>query len=84
MPGNKVIEQTDSQKIDRILSILENDESINKIGLVHQVHLNERRLNALEEREKIYTAKASILGFIGGTIITIVVWFIEHFLINKK
>ena len=78
------MEQTDSQKIDRILSILQNDESINKIGLVHQVQKNESRLNALEEREKIYTAKASILGFIGGTIITIVVWFIEHFVINKK
>jgi len=78
------MEQTDSQKIDRILSILENDNTINKIGLVSQVQKNEIRLNGLEEREKIYTAKASILGFIGGTIITIIVWFIENFIINKK
>ena len=37
--------QTIDQKIDRILSILENDDSIHKIGLVHQVHLNEKRLD---------------------------------------
>lgn len=78
------MQQTDSQKIDRILSILENDDAINKIGLVHQVHLNEARLDALEEREKIFIAKATILGFIGGLIISIITWIIEHFLINKK
>lgn len=77
-------QQTIDQKIDRILSILENDDSIHKIGLVHQVHLNEERLNGLEEREKIFTAKATILGFIGGMIITVTAWFFEHFVINKN
>lgn len=77
-------QQTDSQKIDRILSILENDDAIHKIGLVHQVHLNEVRLNALEEREKIYTAKATILAFIGGIIIALVTWIIEQFFISKN
>lgn len=76
--------QTIDQKIDRILSILENDDTINKIGLVHQVHINEKRLDSLEEREKIYTAKATLLGFIGGIIITIIGWFFEHFVINKN
>jgi hypothetical protein len=76
--------QTDSQKIDRILSILENDETINKIGLVHQVQKNEEKLNLLLEREKVYTAKATILGFFGGVLITIITWVIEHFIINKN
>lgn len=74
----------DSQKIDRILSILENDDTINKVGLVHQVAINEKRLDAIEEREKIYTAKATILGIIGGIIITIIGWILEHFYINHK
>lgn len=76
--------QSDSQKIDRILSILENDESINKIGLVYQVQKNEEKLNNLLEREKIYTAKATILGFIGGFIVTFLTWLINHFIINNK
>lgn len=76
--------QTDSQKIDRILSILENDETINKIGLVHQVQKNEEKLNLLLEREKVYTAKATILGFFGGVLITIITWVIEQFIINKN
>lgn len=76
--------QTDSQKIDRILSILENDDTIHKVGLVYQVHLNEKRLEGLEEREKIYTAKATLLGIIGGIIITLIAWIIEHFVIYKK
>jgi hypothetical protein len=76
--------QTDSQKIDRILSILENDETINKIGLVHQVQKNEEKLNLLLEREKVYTAKATVLGFFGGVLITIITWVIEHFIINKN
>jgi hypothetical protein len=70
--------QTDSQKIDRILSILENDESINKIGLVQQVQKNQERIDALEQREKIYTAKATVLGFIGGFLITIIAWILEY------
>ena len=76
--------QTDSQKIDRILSILENDESINKIGLVHQVQKNQDKLNDLLEREKIYNAKAGILGFLAGFLVTILTWIIEHFFINKN
>lgn len=76
--------QTDSQKIDRILSILENDDTINKIGLVYQVQKNEEKLNLLLEREKVYTAKATILGFFGGVLITIITWVIEHFIINKN
>ena len=76
--------QTDSQKIDRILSILENDDTINKVGLVYQVQKNEEKLNLLLEREKVYTAKATILGFFGGVLITIITWVIEHFIINKN
>ena len=78
------MEQTIDQKIDRILSILENDDSIHKVGLVHQVHLNEKRLDGVIEREKIYTAKATVLGFIGGIIIAIIGWVLEHFIINKN
>lgn len=76
--------QTDSQKIDRILSILENDDTINKIGLVYQVQKNEEKLNLLLEREKVYTAKATFLGFFGGVLITMITWVIEHFIINKN
>lgn len=76
--------QTDSQKIDRILSILENDDTINKIGLVYQVQKNEEKLNLLLEREKVYTAKATVLGFFGGVLITMITWVIEHFIINKN
>lgn len=70
--------QTDSQKIDRILSILENDDSINKIGLVHQVQQNQNRLDILEQKEKIYNAKATLLGVVGGLLITIINWIFTY------
>lgn len=73
-----MIVQTDSQKIDRILSILENDDSINKIGLVHQVQQNQNRLDVLEQKEKIYNAKATLLGVVGGLLITIINWIFTY------
>lgn len=74
---------SDSQKIDRILSILENDDSINKIGLVHQVQKNQEKLNELLVREKIYMSKATILGSIAGAVVTAASWLVQHIFFNK-
>ena len=75
---------SDSQKIDRILSILENDDSINKIGPVHQVQKNQDKLNELLVREKIYMVKATILGSIAGAIVTALAWIGQHFFLTNK
>jgi len=60
----------DSQKLDRILWILEDDPNSNREGLVSAVNNNSKDISKLKTKGKVNTAKAgvwgSVLGFIGG------------------
>ena len=59
----------------RILSILEKDDAIGEKGLVYTVHIMERKLEELLTREKIYKAKATTWGIVGGALGTSIIWF---------
>lgn len=75
--------QTDSQKLDRILSILENDPRINKKGLVEQVQDMQKDIHSLLDWKKEITIKAGIFGFIGGIVMTVAAWFLDFFVTKK-
>lgn len=60
----------------RILSILESDDKLNKQGLVEKVSTIDIKLAELLTREKIYKAKATTWGIVGGAVGTASVWII--------
>jgi len=68
--------------IARILNILESDDKIGEKGLVKTVHTMEKTLAELLIREKIYKAKGTVWGIIGGAIFTCCVWF-GKYLVTK-
>jgi len=68
--------------VDRILFILESDNTTNQMGLVEKVNTMNKTLNQLLMREEIFKAKASVWGVIGGAIVSIVIIFVK-FLIAK-
>lgn len=75
--------QTDSQKLDRILYILENDPTTNRKGLVEQVANMQNDVHSLLDWKKEITIKAGIFGFIGGIVMTIAAWFLDFFVTKK-
>ncbi len=62
------------KRIDRILGILENDDTIGEDGLVSKVRSIKQSLTELLVREKVYKAKATTWGIIGGAIGTALIW----------
>ena len=65
------------RRIDRILGILETDDAIKQKGLVEKVSNIQTILNELLTREKIYKAKATTWGIIGGAIGTAIIWVVK-------
>lgn len=61
----------------RILGILESDEKIKEKGLVEKVNQMQSDLNELLTREKVYKAKATTWGVIGGALTTGLFWIIK-------
>lgn len=76
--------QTDSQKLDRILSMLENDLNTNTKGLVEQVRDLNRDVNSLLSWKKELTFKAGLFAFIGGLVMSLIVWLINIYISFKK
>lgn len=66
--------QTLSQKIDRILYILENDEKTNRTGLVQDVADMKLSIEDIIFEKKMFAAKVAFLGVVGGFIFSILVW----------
>jgi len=64
----------------RILSILEADDKIGEKGLVKTVHIMEKTLAELLIREKVYKAKGTVWGIIGGAIFTCCIYFGKYLL----
>lgn len=67
----------------QILFILESNKNTNQKGLVETVDEEKQKLNDLLIREKVFIAKASTYGVIGGILATFTIWTIQ-FLITKK
>ena len=64
----------------RILSILESDDKIKEKGLVETVHIMEKDLSELLTREKVYKAKGTVWGIIGGALFTCCIWLGKYVL----
>lgn len=62
------------KRVDRILGILESDDRIKEKGLVEKVSQMQNDLKELLIREKVYKAKATTWGIIGGAIGTAFIW----------
>lgn len=67
-------------KLNRILSYIENDEKTGRKGLFTECAEMRRDLDGLLEREKIYMAKVGIIGSIFGAIGAGIVWAFKIFL----
>jgi len=72
MPSTE--KQTLSQKIDRILYILENDEKTNRTGLVQDVADMKLSIDNILTDKKIFAAKVALLGVVGGFLFSVLVW----------
>ena len=72
----EIYSQLDNLKTQnqRILMILESDEKIREKGLVESVSEIKNTLNELLVREKVYKAKATTWGIIGGGLGTAALW----------
>lgn len=68
--------------IVRILSILESDDKLKEKGLVETVRVMEKDLSELLTREKVYKAKGTVWGIVGGAVGTSL-YFFGKFMIAK-
>lgn len=69
-------------KVDRILFILESDDATKTKGLVEKVNEMADDLEDLLTRERVYKAKATTWGIVGGAVITCLGWA-GKFIITK-
>lgn len=74
--------QTLSQKIDRILYILENDEKTNRTGLVQDVADMKLAIEDIIIDKKIFVAKVAFLGAVGGFLFTVLVWSYDKIILK--
>ena len=74
--------QTLSQKIDRILYILENDEKTNRTGLVQDVADMKLAIDDIIVEKKMFAAKVAVLGVVGGFLFSVMVWAYDKVLIK--
>lgn len=54
-----------------------------EMGLIERSHNLDKRVHNLEEREKIYLAKWSVLAFLAGGIGSLALWFIKEMFVKK-
>lgn len=73
-----------SQKLDRVLYILENDDKTNRKGLVQEVNDIKLQVQELITKDRIGESKTALLGAIGGALSTIAFWIIQYFIKTKN
>lgn len=66
--------QSMESNVHRILHLLEGDESFHLPGLAQKVNDIDGKLNGLIEREKIYRAKATVFGVVGGFLVSVIAY----------
>ncbi len=74
--------QTLSQKIDRVLYILENDDKTKRKGLVQDVADMKIAIDDLIIDKKIFVAKVAFLGAVGGFLFTVLVWSYDKIILK--
>lgn len=74
--------QTLSQKIDRILYILENDDKTNRTGLVQDVADMKTAIEDIIVEKKMFAAKVAVLGVVGGFLFSVLVWAYDKVIIK--
>lgn len=74
--------KTLSQKLDRVLYILENDDKTNRKGLVEDVSDMKLAIDDLVLEKKMFAAKVSLLGVIGGFMFSVLVWAYDKIIIK--
>jgi len=65
------------KQLARVLFILESDNKTHQKGVVERVSDIDRKLTDLLTREKVYKAKATTWGIIGGALSTVLLWFLK-------
>lgn len=69
-----------NKKIDRVLSLLENDDKVGKKGLVQQALDNRTDIDKMQLDEKIKKGQMAVLAALGGAAASIAWWVVEHFI----
>lgn len=71
-----------SQKLDRVLYILENDDKTNRKGLVEDVADMKIALEEIIIKQKVFAFKVAFLGVLGGFLFTFGMWFYDKVIIK--
>jgi hypothetical protein len=71
-----------SQKLDRVLYILENDDKTNRKGLVEEFSDMKKTLEDLVLKQKMFATKVAVLGVIGGFLFTFGMWVYDKIIIK--
>jgi len=66
-------------EITEIKHYLHSDSKTNTMGTVERASRNENRIDAIEQREKIYVAKATMIYTLGTFLGGGIVWFFTRF-----
>lgn len=69
--------QTLEKKVDKILYYLESDPMTNQKGIVEKTEINAKDISNIKEYIKILEAKAGVLGFVGGLVVSFIVWIFK-------
>ncbi len=72
-----------SQKLDRVLYILENDDKTNRKGLVEEVFDLKIQVQDLVTKERIDESRMTLLGVVGGGLFTVAFWIFQWLLTKK-
>ena len=72
-----------SQKLDRVLYILENDDKTNRKGLVEEVFDLKIQVQDLVTKERIDESRMTLLGVVGGGLFTFAFWVFQYILSKK-
>lgn len=73
-----------SQKLDRVLYILENDDKTNRKGLVQDVADLKAQVQELVTKNKLNESRNALLGAISGAAFTVAFWILQYFIKTKK
>lgn len=68
-----------SNKIDRVLTYLEDDPSTGRKGIYHRIEVLDKKVVDLETINKITAAQKAVYVFVGGLIFSVSLWLYNHF-----
>lgn len=72
------------ERTGKIESYLYNDSNTDKDGIVKLVERHDKRLDIIEEKDKIKDAKMSVWGMVGGAVIMVAIEIIKWLFSSHK